>query len=167
MKRIFLLGSFVLLIDWLTKLLTYTKIPLIQSNSLWMSHREIPIFKDFFGIDFSLSHVANKGAAWGAFSEYQNYLLMLRIGLIIAMIVYLFFFNKNKNRILPLTLVISGAIGNVVDFFLYGHVIDMFHFVLWGYDFAVFNCADACITIGIGWLFLVTYFGTSPKKLKV
>jgi signal peptidase II len=46
-------------------------------------------------------------------------------------------------------LIIAGGIGNILDYFIYGHVVDMFHFILWGYSFPVFNVADASIFMGI------------------
>jgi signal peptidase II len=43
----------------------------------------------------------------------------------------------------------------VLDYLLYGHVIDFFHFVFWGYSFPIFNCADSYITLGVlGLIFL-------------
>ncbi len=51
-------------------------------------------------------------------------------------------------------LIIAGAIGNLIDRLLYGHVVDyvFFHTPLW--SFAVFNFADACITVGAGLVIL-------------
>ena len=118
------------------------------------------------GIDFSIVHVSNRGAAWGMLPSYQISLLLLRIALIIGMSVYLLFFNRNGYQTLPLTLVIAGASGNVVDTMSYGHVIDMFHFVFWGYDFPAFNIADSAICIGISWLFLLS-FSTRHRTVPV
>ncbi|MBU6446833.1 MAG: signal peptidase II, partial [Verrucomicrobia bacterium] len=61
----------------------------------------------------------------------------------------------------PIWLVVTGAIGNVLDYCLYGHVIDFIHFTFWGYSFPIFNVADSCITIGILTLLLL------PKQKKV
>jgi signal peptidase II len=51
-------------------------------------------------------------------------------------------------------LIIAGAIGNLIDRLLYGHVVDyvFFHTPVW--SFAVFNFADACITVGAGLVIL-------------
>ena len=52
------------------------------------------------------------------------------------------------------TLVIGGAIGNLIDRAVYGHVIDyiLFHTPVW--SFAIFNLADAFITVGAGLVLL-------------
>jgi signal peptidase II len=145
-------GLVVLLTDFFTKFFVYQMIPQIYSHSFWYPYGGLGVFKDFFGIEFSINHVTNQGGAWGIFSQYQDYLLLFRIALILLMALYLCFFNKHQARTFPLTLILAGAIGNVLDFFLYGHVIDMLHFVFWGYDYPVFNIADSSIFIGIVWL---------------
>lgn len=47
-----------------------------------------------------------------------------------------------------ISLIMGGATGNLIDYFRFGYVIDMFHFTFWGYSFPVFNFADAAISIG-------------------
>lgn len=152
----------VLAVDQLTKYLTDAYIPLMGYRYPFYPYGGIPVFKDFFGVEFSISHATNTGAAWGAFGNYQIPLLILRLILIIGLIAYLFLYNKRMVRVAPLALIIAGAIGNVFDFFLYGHVIDMFHFVLRGYDFPVFNVADCAISIGIGLFFVNSLLGRDP-----
>jgi signal peptidase II len=105
------------------------------------------------GITFSLNYVVNTGAAWGLFAGYSGLLFGLRTAIIFALI---FFVPKR----LPIWLVVTGAVGNAIDYCLYGHVIDFFHFTFWGYSFPIFNVADACITIGIFSLLLL------PNKSK-
>ena len=55
---------------------------------------------------------------------------------------------------LGFALVVAGAFGNIIDRFVYGHVVDyvLFHTATW--SFAVFNLADACITVGAALIFL-------------
>lgn len=144
----------VILADQLCKYLTHTYLPVMQHNWLWYPYGGIGIFKDFFGIEFSISHQINRGAAWGFLGNYQLPLLYGRIALICALFSYVIFFNKNKSWNIPFALILAGAISNVLDYFFYGHVVDMIHFVLWGYDFPVFNLADSSIFIGICLLML-------------
>jgi len=117
----------------------------------------IGIFKDFLGIEFSLVHETNRGAAWGVLADYHLYLFLVRILLVLALIVYTLFFNKHPSWRIPLSLIIAGAMGNILDFFLYDHVVDMFRFVLWGYTYPVFNVADSAIFVGIVWLFFASW----------
>ncbi len=148
------LGLFVFLADQISKYFTQQMIPLMGG---YYPYRGIPVFQDFFGIEFSIVHATNRGAAWGMFAEYQDWLMGLRIILIAALILYLLFFHRRGSYTIPLTLITVGAFCNIIDYFLYGHVIDMFHFVLWGYDFPVFNIADSAICIGVFWLFIVSW----------
>jgi len=151
-----ILGIFVFITDFVTKSLTQAQIPLMHGHGY--PYGGLKVFKNFFGIEFSIVHAINKGAAWGLFSDFQFYLICLRIILIVCLIIYLFFYNKNAILITPLTLITVGALGNILDYFLYGHVIDMFHFVLWGYNFPVFNVADSSICIGIFSLLITSWF---------
>lgn len=152
------IGVIILLLDQFSKLLVSTYLPIIDSADYWYPYGGIGIFHHFAGIEFSINHMTNTGAAWGVLANFQTPLLVLRIGLILALSIYLFCFNRNASWQLPMIFIIAGALGNVIDYFAYGHVIDMFHFVLWGYDFPVFNLADSAISIGISCLFLLSFF---------
>ena len=127
----------------------------------------ISVFRNWYGIDFSLEYVMNKGAAWGVFSSMQLILLWGRCAIIIALFSYLFFSRCSFLRKLSLVAILSGAVGNVLDFFIYGHVVDMFYFRFWGYSFPVFNVADSSIFCGVVLLFFLQGMSTktrSPKK---
>lgn len=158
------IGIIVFLADFITKYLTHAFIPIMNRYTLWYPYGGIGIFKNLMGIEFSISHATNRGAAWGILAEFQDSLLILRIILVIGMLLYILFFNKNKSWEIPFTLIIVGAAGNISDYFLYGHVIDMLHFVLWGYDFPVFNIADSAIFLGIAWLILLSCLDAESRK---
>jgi len=149
-------GLVIFLADMISKYLTHLYLPLMLRNWLLYPYGGIGVFKNFLGIEFSISHQINYGAAWGIFADYQVPLLYLRIALILGLVAYVLLFNKNSGYSIPLAMIIAGASGNVVDYFLYGHVVDMLHFVLWGYDFPVFNIADSAIFLGIAWLLVVS-----------
>lgn len=122
----------------------------------------ICVFRNWCGIDFSLEYVMNKGAAWGFFSSMQLALLWGRCAIILALFAYLFFAKYSFLRNLALVSILSGAVGNVLDFFIYGHVVDMFYFRFWGYSFPVFNIADSAIFCGVVLLFVSQ--GMSKEK---
>jgi signal peptidase II len=128
---------------------------------------DIPIFRDFFGVDFSLTLAMNRGAAWGAFANLQHLILVLRIGVIIFMLFYLFFMSKERSKEIPLLMIVTGALGNVIDYFLYGSVVDFLKFNLWGYNFPIFNFADTLITCGVFSFFLISYLGKKGSKAVV
>lgn len=155
MWAIFLIIFFL---DAASKWATHQWIPIMGTDSLWYPYGGIGVFSDFFGIQFSLVHVTNKGAAWSVFSGYQSLLMMFRIALIAGLVLYVLFFNKNKTLKIPLTLILVGALGNVLDYFVYGHVVDMFYFKFWGYSYPVFNIADSAVTIGVAWILLQSWF---------
>lgn len=155
LKRAFQLLSLSLSIfclDYVVKALTSFYIQPITYAYPVYPFGGIAIFHNFLGIDFCLNHVANKGAAWGILSSMQEGLLGLRILVVGALIGYVVFSAKSRPHAFPLTLVITGALGNIVDYFVYGHVIDMFHFIFWGYSYPVFNIADISIFCGIAWM---------------
>jgi signal peptidase II len=148
----------ILFLDAGTKWMTQYWIPPMGRDAFWYPYGGIGVFQDFLGIQFSIVHVTNKGAAWSAFSNYQSYLVGLRIALIAAMVVFVVFFNKNKSILLPLTLILAGAVGNIIDYFVYGHVVDMIYFNFWGYSYPVFNIADSAVTVGVVWILLQSWW---------
>lgn len=124
-------------------------IPTINASTPIYPYGGIGIFRDWHGIDFCMVHVINKGAAWGVFASLQEYLLYARVAIIGGLLTYLFFVQASAYRKFSLMLIATGAFGNVVDYFVYGHVVDMFYFMFWGYSYPVFNIADSAIFIGI------------------
>ena len=142
-------AAIVLAADMYTKYWVNLHIPRANHESQWFPYNGIAVFDNFLGIEFSIVHVTNRGAAWGILTDFQVYLVGLRILFIVGLALFLIFYNKNRLLLIPLTLVVAGAVGNIVDYFLYGHVVDMMKFVFWGYDYPAFNVADASITLGI------------------
>ena len=101
---------------------------------------------------FNLTLVYNKGAAFSflaAESGWQRYLFTaLGIG---AALVIVFLLKRHAGQRLfcwALALILGGAIGNVIDRMLYGHVIDFLDFHTTGWHFPAFNVADSAICIG-------------------
>ena len=111
-------------------------------------HEPIAIWKNFCGIDFYIQHVTNTGGAWGMLASFQKPLLIVRVFLIVALVLYLWRVSPPFKKSLLLSLILTGATGNVIDSFLYGHVIDMFHFIFWGRSYGIFNFADGMIFLG-------------------
>jgi signal peptidase II len=102
-------------------------------------------------LDFTLLH--NRGAAFSMFARASGWQRPFFIGLACAVSVLLLVWIWRAPRgakMLPLALalILGGALGNVIDRIVYGHVIDFIH-AHWGAAyFPAFNVADSAITLG-------------------
>ncbi len=131
-------------------------IPHMRDAAAVYPYGGVGLLSNVGGIELSINHATNTGAVWGLFAGYQMILLIVRVLLIVALFAYLVLGKHTRASLWPLTLIVIGAIGNVLDFLFYGHVIDMIHFRFWGWDYAIFNLADSFISIGIGWLLVLS-----------
>lgn len=149
----------ILALDFATKAMTHFYFPPMEFAPSFFPFGGMGVFQDFFGIDFCIHHVTNRGAAWGIGAHWQDLLLWVRLAVIAGLVVYTYTSSKAYRLRYPLALVIAGGLGNIVDYFVYGHVVDMFHFFFWGYSYPVFNIADASIFCGILGIFLFSFRG--------
>lgn len=81
----------------------------------------IKVVNDFF----SITYVQNKGAAFGILQNQKFLFLIIGIVMILGLI-YMFIKDEDKITRLSITMIISGALGNIVDRLRYGYVVDMF-----------------------------------------
>jgi signal peptidase II len=160
--RLFLIFSILIFIDIISKYLVHFFVNKMSWIYPFYPFGGIKVF-DFNWISFSINNVENTGAAWGILSNYSTILFYLRVVIVIGLIIYLFL-NKDLKKDLPLILIISGAIGNILDYIFYKKVIDMFHFTFFGSSYGIFNFADALITVGIIWLFFLFLLGKNKKN---
>jgi signal peptidase II len=104
---------------------------------------------------FNLTHVRNTGGAFGIFGGDKGgfgSLLFIVVSLIaIGILLFLFFKMKEEKEMISFSfsLVLAGAIGNLIDRLHYGEVIDFLDFHLFSYHWPAFNIADSAITIGV------------------
>ncbi|NSX02340.1 signal peptidase II [Cupriavidus gilardii] len=101
---------------------------------------------------FNLVLVYNKGAAFSFLADAGGWQRWFFTGLGLAVgafIVWLLFRHAGQKLFsLAVSLVLGGAIGNVIDRIVYGHVVDFLDFHLRGYHWPAFNVADCAITVG-------------------
>ena len=116
---------------------------------------------------FSLTYVRNYGAG---FSILQNATVFLSLLSIVAIIVltYMLFKTRNNDTLSKISylLIISGAIGNLIDRIRLGYVVDFLDFIIINYDYPVFNIADSFITIGCFLLIFMVIMESKNAKHK-
>lgn len=94
-------------------------------------------------------YIKNTGAAFGVFMNNTLILIIITIILLIYLTLELKK-NINNNKItISLSLIISGAFGNLIDRIFRGYVVDFISFTLFNREMAVFNIADIFITLGV------------------
>ena len=114
---------------------------------------------------FNLVEVWNRGVSFGLFASSSPWtpvlLSALAIGISIVLLVWL---RKAETLLLSIALgiVIGGAVGNVVDRILWGHVFDFLDFHIAGYHWPAFNVADSAITIGVALILIDGFIAKTP-----
>lgn len=121
-------------LDQLVKYLVVQNIPL---------YTHVP----FLPYVLDLTYVQNTGAAFSFLSEHTWLLTLISavMSVVLTLAVWKKFFSHPFGRT-ALTLVLAGAVGNLIDRALLGYVVDMFNVLFM--DFAVFNVADICVVVG-------------------
>ena len=150
---VFLLGiaGFIVLLDQLTKNLVRTRIPLGESWSPWQ----------WLAPYVRIVHWQNTGAAFGMLQGFSIVFTVLAIIVSIAILYYFPRVPRNEWLIrLAMAMQLGGAVGNLIDRLTYGTVTD---FVSLG-TFAVFNVADACISVGTALLVIAVWDSERRQK---
>lgn len=104
----------------------------------------------------NLVNVKNTGAAFGLFKVLGNTFFIGISVVAIAFIVFLIL--KGRENCLGLSLILSGAAGNLIDRVFLGHVRDFMDFYIGDYHWPAFNVADSALTVGIFILVLTSLF---------
>lgn len=105
-----------------------------------------------------LTYLENRGAVWGLMQGWRIVFLVATL-LFLAVIVWLYCRKRKDMSVLTrviLSLLVSGAVGNLIDRVLLGYVRDMIYVSL--INFPVFNVADSAITIAAALLVIETLF---------
>jgi len=133
MLQVFIV-AFIVVLDQVTKYLAKTYLKPVGS---------IPLIPNVF----HFTYVENRGAAFGILQN-QRWLFIVLTVVVSAVIVYYLFTRSQESIVLTiaLSMILGGAIGNLIDRLRLGYVVDMLLFVL--IDYPVFNVADSFVVIG-------------------
>jgi signal peptidase II len=99
-------------------------------------------------------NVRNTGAAFGSFRNVGS--IFFIIISVIAIIFVISLLVKRTCNYVGLSLVLGGAIGNLIDRVLYGKVVDFVDFSVGSFHWPAFNIADSSLTIGIAAILLTS-----------
>lgn len=154
-------------------IICFVSILILDQYTKHEAQQRIPLYQTIKVIDgfFNLTHLRNTGGAFGVLAGKKGGIgsfFFIAVSLVaIGTILYLFHKVKEHERILSLSLslILSGAIGNLIDRIRYGEVVDFLDFHLFSYHWPAFNIADSAITIGIGLMAFELLFH-DKKRLK-
>lgn len=108
----------------------------------------------FFGL-FRFTLVHNTGGAWGIFADSTTVLGVVALLVSVALVVFVIGDRRaSLGQAVGAALVAAGGIGNALDRFLQGYVVDFIDFAFM--DFPVFNVADIGVTCGLVLLIAAT-----------
>ena len=120
-----------------------------------------PIISDIF----HLTYVENRGAAFGMMAG-QKWLLVWATAIVILAAIAVVMAGKIKNTMVlfAVATIIGGGVGNLIDRVYRGFVVDYVHLKV--INFAVFNFADICVTVGTAILLIYLLFYELRHKNK-
>ena len=150
----------VLALDQATKYLIATRFPLYETKTLVSGF-------------FNLVHIRNKGMAFGIMNrpgtDWGGILLLGATLGAVALLLFWFYRLKSEEGAIafPLSLILGGATGNLVDRIRLGEVIDFLDFYIGPHHWPAFNVADSAITVGTLWLAGSLLFHPAFKDKKV
>jgi len=138
----------VILLDQITK--TYI-------SSTMSLHESFVVIEGLFNI----TYIRNPGAAFGflrGVSPIFRHVFFLSVAMIALLLILYYIW---KSRELPLTfslsLILAGAVGNLIDRVRFGEVIDFLDVYIGSYHWPAFNAADSAISIGAAILILIMF----------
>lgn len=148
-----IIGIVVLLIDQITKI----------AAEAMLSNGAISVIPGFF----RLTYAENTGAAW---SMLEGKMWFFYIITIIALIIMVMFYRNQKDADevvkVSLVLMMAGTVGNFIDRLCFQHVRDFLDFIIFGYDFPIFNVADMALCIGVFLIIVDVLLENSGFQLK-
>lgn len=149
------LSFLVVLLDQTTKALVISTVKAQDSVAL------LPIL--------DMVYLENTGAAFSILAQASGwqrwFFIVLAIGVSLVFMVWLRRIRADQTILaVGLSLVVGGALGNVIDRVMHGYVVDFIYFHWQRWDFPAFNLADSAISIGAACLLLDAFLESGHKK---
>jgi len=152
MLLFFLISVALVAVDQITKALAVAHLKLITT---------LPIFQDVL----HLTYHENTGAAFSMLDGFRWGFVIIAV-IVCGILVYVNLTKKVESKLFYTAsiLIVSGAVGNVIDRVATGAVVDFIDFRI--INFPVFNFADICLTVGVAILFFAIIFTPDSKVSK-
>ncbi|MEJ2309827.1 MAG: signal peptidase II [Gammaproteobacteria bacterium] len=156
MMRFLWLSLIIVVLDQVTK---------IWIDSSLMLHDRVPVIHGFF----DLMKAYNEGAAFSFLAGQDGWQRWFFTGLstIISIALLIWLRRLQPSHLwtaLAISLVIGGAVGNLIDRVALGHVVDFLLFYIDPWYWPAFNIADSAISIGVVILIITELFGLDRKR---
>lgn len=160
MKRLlqprWIIAATVLILDLISKVMVL----------MWIDKAER--IRLFYGLD--LTHVYNHGAAFSFLNDAGGWQRYFFIFLALAICSYLAFWlyqipRSERWLSLGLTLILGGAVGNLIDRVIHGYVVDFILVYYGNWSFPVFNIADSAISVGATLVIALVLFRKNKRHL--
>ncbi len=151
--KYYILALFLIAIDQITKYIVVTRMEIGE---------QIELMANFL---YFTSH-RNSGAAWGML---QGQMWLFYIVTVIVIIVVIYFMQTYRDQPLlqlGFAFILGGAIGNFIDRILFQEVVDFIDVYIFGYNFPIFNIADAALTVGVILMIILILFEDNQPKGK-
>ena len=151
------LSLLVLILDQASKLLVDASLQLYEAIPLMPS--------------FNLTYARNTGAAFSFLSDAGGWQRWLFAGLAVVMSSFIAWWLKKlgeheKLMAVALSLVLGGAIGNLIDRVAYGYVIDFLDVYYQNWHWPAFNIADSAICVGVAIMLLDSFKAEQSSPFK-
>ena len=130
----------------------------LWTKNIAVSSLSLGSAEEFFLPFIDLLLLYNSGIAFGVLdnnNQLQTYGLLIIGIIIVSYILYLAFKETSYKKMMGFSIIAGGALGNIIDRAINGHVTDFLHLKINNFSFFIFNMADAFITIGA---ILIIYF---------
>jgi signal peptidase II len=149
------LSFFVVLLDQATKALVIGTVKAQDAIAL------LPIL--------DIVYLENTGAAFSIFAQASGwqrwFFIVLALGVSLMLMIWLRRIRPDQTMLaIGLSLVLGGALGNVIDRVMHGYVVDFIYFHWRTWYFPAFNVADTAISIGAGCLLIDAFLESGHDK---
>lgn len=148
-KKHIIIPLILIIMDQLTKYL------IVRSFNLY---DKLVIINNFLNFEY----VQNTGISFGFFSGGRLIIIVASI-FVIGFMIYELIKGNNNIHNFSCTLILSGAVGNLIDRIFRGYVVDFISFIIFNHKMAIFNIADTFVVSGVI-LYIILMFVEGKKN---